>query len=95
VIKSGGFKVSTIQVEEAVYACPGVVEAAAVAIPHATLGKAVMVAVVGSVTPKDLRIFLKDRLAAHELPVKVITVDSIPRNHNGKVDKRALREAVT
>ncbi|GAA3610701.1 long-chain fatty acid--CoA ligase [Nonomuraea rosea] len=95
VIKSGGFKVSTIQVEEAVYACPGVVEAAAVAIPHATLGKAVMVAVVGSVTQKDLRIFLKDRLAAHELPVKVITVDSIPRNHNGKVDKLALREAVT
>lgn len=95
VIKSGGYKVSTIQVEEAVYACPGVVEAAAFAIPHDTLGKAVMVAVVGSVVHKDLRIFLKDRLAAHELPAKVITLDSLPRNHNGKVDKRALREAVT
>ncbi|MGI5282876.1 class I adenylate-forming enzyme family protein [Nonomuraea polychroma] len=94
VIKSGAYKVSTIRVEDAVYQHPDVREAAAFGVPHATLGKAVAVAVVGPVAHDELRIFLKDRLAPYELPVRVVTLDSLPRNHGGKVDKRALREAV-
>jgi acyl-CoA synthetase (AMP-forming)/AMP-acid ligase II len=94
VIKSGAYKVSTLHVEDAVYEHPRVTEAAAFGVPHATLGKAVAVAVVGSVTHEDLRIFLKDRLAPHEQPVRLVTLDALPRNAGGKVDKRALREAV-
>ncbi|MEU4572954.1 class I adenylate-forming enzyme family protein [Nonomuraea sp. ATR24] len=94
VIKSGAYKVSTIHVEDAVYQHPGVTEAAAFGVPHPTLGKAVAVAVVGGVAHEDLRIFLKGRLAPHELPVRLVTVDVLPRNHGGKVDKRALREVV-
>ncbi|TQS17964.1 long-chain fatty acid--CoA ligase [Microbispora hainanensis] len=92
VIKSGAYKVSTIHVEEAVHRHPGVVEAAAYGVPHPTLGKAVAVAVVGTVSHEELRIFLKDLLAPHELPVRLVTLDALPRNNGGKVDKRSLRE---
>ncbi|MFC0862041.1 class I adenylate-forming enzyme family protein [Sphaerimonospora cavernae] len=95
VIKTGAYKVSTIHVEEAVHRHPDVVEAAAFGVPHPTLGKAVAVAVVGAVSPENLRIFLKDLLAPHELPVRLITLDALPRNHGGKVDKRALRKVGT
>ncbi len=63
--------------------------------PHPTLGKAVAIAVVGAVAHQELRIFLKDLLAPHELPVRLITLDTLPRNHGGKVDKRALRKVAT
>ncbi|MET9337555.1 AMP-binding protein [Nonomuraea sp. NPDC003804] len=91
VIKSGAYKVSTIHVEEVVHQHPGVIEAAAYGVPHPTLGKAVAVAVVGSVAHEELRIFLKGRLAPHELPAELVTLDALPRNHGGKVDKRRLR----
>ncbi|MEU4542849.1 class I adenylate-forming enzyme family protein [Nonomuraea dietziae] len=91
VIKSGAYKVSTIHVEDVVHQHPDVVEAAAYGVPHPTLGKAVEVAVVGSVAHEELRIFLKGRLAPHELPARIVTLDALPRNQGGKVDKRRLR----
>ncbi|MEZ0066054.1 acyl-CoA synthetase (AMP-forming)/AMP-acid ligase II [Streptacidiphilus sp. MAP12-20] len=94
VVKSGAHKVSTIHVEEAVYRHPQVVEAAAFGVPHPSLGKAVAVAVVGPVDHAELRAFLKDLLAPHEMPHHLVTLDALPRNHGGKVDKRALREVV-
>ncbi|MEV0969393.1 class I adenylate-forming enzyme family protein [Microtetraspora glauca] len=38
-----------------------------------------------------LRAFLGDRLARHEIPSEIVTLEALPRNHGGKVDKRALR----
>ncbi|MFI0423848.1 class I adenylate-forming enzyme family protein [Spongiactinospora sp. 9N601] len=92
VIKSGAFKVSTLHVEETAHECPGVREAAAFGVPHPTLGMSVALALVGSVTPQELRLFLADRLAPHERPARVVLMDALPRNHAGKVDKRLLRE---
>ncbi|MFD1503513.1 class I adenylate-forming enzyme family protein [Streptosporangium lutulentum] len=94
VVKSGAYKVSTLHVEEAVYQHPAVIEAAAFGVPHPVLGTVVSVALVteGRLAPEELRIFLKDRLAPYELPAHVITVDALPRNAGGKVDKRALRK---
>jgi acyl-CoA synthetase (AMP-forming)/AMP-acid ligase II len=92
VVKSGAHKVSTLRVEEAVYEHPGVVEAAAYGVEHPALGKAVAVAVVGTVDHAELRAFLGERLAPYELPHRLVTLDALPRNHSGKIDKRALRE---
>ncbi|WP_433254109.1 class I adenylate-forming enzyme family protein [Streptosporangium sp. CA-135522] len=96
VVKSGAYKVSTIHVEEAVYRHPAVVEAAAFGMPHPVLGTVVAVTMVTRepLTPEELRIFLKDRLASHELPAHVTTVEALPRNNGGKVDKRALRRTL-
>lgn len=94
VIKSGAHKVSTIHLEDVLFQHPQVVEAAAFGVAHPSLGKAVGMAVVGAVDHGDLRAYLKDRLAPHEMPHHLVTLDALPRNHGGKVDKRALREAV-
>ncbi|MGH3731283.1 MAG: AMP-binding protein [Micromonosporaceae bacterium] len=94
VVKSGGFKVSTLQVEAALYEHPAVTEAAAVGVPHPSLGTTVAAAVVlGAPTPTEqLRAFLADRLARHECPTRILVLDQLPRNEVGKVVKRALAE---
>jgi long-chain acyl-CoA synthetase len=95
VIKSGGDKVSTLKVEAALYEHPGIAEAAVLGVPHPVLGMAVAAAVVPQVSGTgialpQLRAFLLDRLASHELPAQVILADRLPRNAAGKVVKRDL-----
>jgi len=95
VIKSGGDKVSTLKVEAALYEHPGIAEAAVLGVPHPVLGMAVAAAVVPRVSGTgialpQLRAFLLDRLASHELPAQVIVTGRLPRNAAGKVVKRDL-----
>ncbi|MYW05295.1 fatty acid--CoA ligase family protein, partial [Streptomyces sp. SID3343] len=93
VIKSGAHKVSTLQVENALHEHPGVADAAAFGVPHPVLGMTVAAVVVarGDLTVTALRVFLMERLAAHELPGHVLFRDSLPRNEGGKILKRELR----
>ncbi|MEE1822051.1 class I adenylate-forming enzyme family protein [Streptomyces sp. BE20] len=104
VIKSGAHKVSTLQVENALHRHPLVADAAAFGIPHPVLGSVVAAVVVlapgagpehAAPTPAELRAFLLDRLAAHELPATVLFRDALPRNEGGKVLKRELRRLLT
>ncbi|TDD21179.1 long-chain fatty acid--CoA ligase [Nonomuraea diastatica] len=92
VIKSGAHKVSTLQVEAALYEHPAVAEAAVVGIPHPVLGRVPGAAVVTRhpVTAADLRAFLLDRLARHELPSRLLFLPELPKNHVGKVVKPRL-----
>nr|WP_222723700.1 class I adenylate-forming enzyme family protein [Streptomyces sp. t39] len=95
VVKSGAHKVSTLQVENALHAHPGVADAAAFGVPHPVLGSVVVAAVVPSddaLDPASLRAFLLDRLAAHELPARFLFRDALPRNEGGKVLKRELHQ---
>ncbi|MFI7129364.1 AMP-binding protein [Nonomuraea sp. NPDC050153] len=95
VVKSGAFKVSTVQVEAALHEHPDVAEAAVAGVPHPVLGTVLAAAVVPRArAPRvtELRAFLMTRLAAHELPARVIFVDRLPRNHSGKVVKSDLRD---
>jgi long-chain acyl-CoA synthetase len=94
VIKSAAFKVSTLQVEAALYEHPAVAEAAVFGVPHQVLGMAVGAAVVtrAEVTAGQLRAFLSGRLAGHEVPSRLLFLDSLPKNQAGKVLKRELRD---
>ncbi|MFJ8773973.1 class I adenylate-forming enzyme family protein [Streptomyces microflavus] len=93
VIKSGAYKVSTIQVENALHAHPAVVDAAAIGVPHPVLGSVVAAVLVvrDELTAPALRTFLLDRLAPHELPARLLFRPSLPRNEGGKILKRELR----
>ncbi|MFG6192109.1 class I adenylate-forming enzyme family protein [Nonomuraea sp. JJY05] len=93
VIKSGAFKVSTIQVESALHEHPAVADASVFGVPHPVMGMAVAAAVVAGapLTLSDVRAFLSARLAGHELPTVLLTLDALPRNAAGKVIKRELR----
>src|SRR6266545_2129447 len=94
VITSGGLKVSTLQVEAALYEHPAVAEAAVLGVPHPVLGSAVAAAVVprAEVTVEELRAFLQDRLGRHQIPTRMAVVAALPRTELGKVVKREVRE---
>ncbi|MFK0191453.1 class I adenylate-forming enzyme family protein [Kitasatospora sp. NPDC090308] len=97
VVKSGAHKVSTLQVENALHAHPKVADAAAFGVPHPVLGSVVAAVVVpdGELTAAELRTFLLDHLAVHELPATVHFRTTLPRNEGGKVLKRELRRTLT
>jgi acyl carrier protein len=95
-INRGGAKVAPREVEEVLERHPGVVEAAAFALPHPTLGEAVAAAVVvrdpEQVTGSELRRYARSRLAAFKVPTRVVLVGQLPRGALGKVDRRKLAE---
>nr|WP_246269001.1 condensation domain-containing protein [Acrocarpospora macrocephala] len=97
VIKSGGLKISTLQVEAALQEHPAVAEVAVLGVPHPVMGAMVAAAVVprSPATADELRTFLHQRLARNEIPTRYAFVDALPRNELGKVLKSELRELFT
>ena len=92
----GGENIYCVEVENALYEHPGVIDAAVVGIPHHSLGEEPAAIVVlkdgASVTEADLRAFVAGRLAAFKVPVKIVFApDALPRNPTGKLMKRELK----
>ena len=94
VIIRGGNNIHAGDVEAVLYRHPGVLEAAAVGVPHPTLGEDVAAAVVPkpgvTLDPEELTAFCRERLADYKVPRRVLLVDELPRNATGKVIKREL-----
>jgi long-chain acyl-CoA synthetase len=98
-INRGGYKIYSIEVENALMSFPGVVEAAAVAQPCAVLGERVHAFVVASdvgVQAADLKRHCASLLADYKVP-EIITLrdQPLPRNAYGKLLKRNLRADAT
>ncbi|PIE11066.1 MAG: malonyl-CoA synthase [Rhodobacterales bacterium] len=95
-IISGGFNVYPKEVEDVLDAQPGVLESAVIGVPHPDFGEGVVAVIVpeAGVTPDHgtLSEALKDQLAAFKRPKHLETVESLPRNTMGKVQKAALRD---
>ena len=91
---SGGSNVSSVEVENALYEHPAVVEAAVFGVPHPVLGEDVAAAVVvrSATTERELQDVVRARLAEHKVPHRVVLVDRLPRNDSGKVVKAELRQ---
>ena len=85
-VKIRGFRVDLREVEAALAAVSGVLDAAAV--PVAT-GLAAFVAP-ATVSTSAVTRALKDRLPAHMIPSEVVALDEFPRAANGKIDRRRL-----
>jgi long-chain acyl-CoA synthetase len=93
----GGENVYCAEVEAAIYTHPDVIEAAVVGIPHKILGEEVGAVVwlkAGSpVTAAQLQQHVRERLAGFKVPVAIeLTNAELPKNANGKVLKKDLRE---
>jgi acyl-coenzyme A synthetase/AMP-(fatty) acid ligase len=92
-IKTSGYRVSPTEVEEVIYACNGVAEAAAIGVPHPSLGQAIVVVALSrdGMDATQLLAACKPRLPAYMLPAKIIMSDTpLPRNPNGKIDRKLL-----
>jgi fatty-acyl-CoA synthase len=96
IIISGGENISSIEVEHALAAHPGIVEVAVVAAPDDTWGEVPRAYVVVSdgmdLTGEDVREFARTRLARHKVPKIVEFIDALPRTATGKVQKHVLRD---
>ena len=95
-INRGGYKIYTIEVENVLYAHPAVLECAVVAKPCPVLGERVHAFVTlrePLATPAELRAFCATRLSDYKVPESFTLSEApLPRNANGKLVKRSLRE---
>ena len=95
-LNRGGYKVFSVEVENVLAACPGVLESAIIGKPCPVLGERVHAFVCVSDPALDaarLRAFCAERLADYKVP-ESFTIGSapLPRNANGKLLKRTMRE---
>ena len=96
VIKSGGEWISSIELENAAVGCEGVVEAAAIGIPHPRWDERPLLLVVkgqgSDVTAEAVREHLAARVAKWWLPDAIEFVDALPHTATGKLSKLQLRD---
>jgi malonyl-CoA/methylmalonyl-CoA synthetase len=96
ILKSGGEKISALEIEEVLRSHEAVLDCAVVGLPDPVWGDRVCAAVVAraepSVSAADLRAFAKDRLAPFKVPKEIMLVAELPRNAMGKVTKPSVRE---
>jgi malonyl-CoA/methylmalonyl-CoA synthetase len=91
IIKTGGYKVSALEIEDVLRNCPGVKECTVVGLEDPEWGERVGAAVVlnrGSDLILDsLRQWAKERLAVYKIPTQMLLVNDLPRNVMGKISK--------
>jgi long-chain acyl-CoA synthetase len=96
----GGENVYSVEVEAALFEHPAVADAAVIGVPHAVLGEEVGAAVVlrpgSKLTAEELTRHVKERLAGFKVPTHIwFRSEPLPRNPQGKVLKRELRDTLT
>jgi long-chain acyl-CoA synthetase len=94
----GGENIYCIEVENVLYDHPDVMDAALIGLPHKTLGEEPAAVVHlrpgATATEQELRQFVRERLAAFKVPVKIaFWPQTLPRNANGKIMKSELKQA--
>ncbi len=99
-IKTSGYRVSPTEIEEILYSTPGVNEVAAFGVDHPRLGQAIVVVATPksgvTLTPADLLAATRQHLPAYMVPSKIeIRTGTLPRNPNGKIDRKALSSEFT
>jgi acyl-CoA synthetase (AMP-forming)/AMP-acid ligase II len=97
-IITGGENVSSREIEDVVSEHPAVAAVAAVGIPDERWGERVCAVVVwrdsDTADPDGLVAWTEGRLAGFKRPRTVVSVDALPVNASGKVEKRRVRELV-
>jgi fatty-acyl-CoA synthase len=95
VIISGGENISSLEVEEALYRHPKVLEAAVVARPDARWGESPCAFVTlregESATAEEIAAFCRDKLAHYKVPRSVV-FGPLPKTSTGKIQKFVLRD---
>lgn len=93
-IKTSGYRVSPTEVEEVVYASGLVSECAAVGVEDERLGQAIIIVAAadeaGEETAQAIIAACREHLANYMVPSRIMWRDDLPRNPNGKIDRKSL-----
>ncbi len=95
IIKSGGYKISALEIEEVLRKYPNIKDCGVVGVPDDEWGEVVAASLILSdpaeeIDIKELRSWLKTKLPSYQVPKRYITQEDLPRNVMGKVTKKAL-----
>jgi malonyl-CoA/methylmalonyl-CoA synthetase len=94
IIKTGGYKVSALDIEHVMMSHPSIAECAVLGVPDKEWGERVAALVVlnkeKTLALDELKEFLSEKLAKYKLPTILKFVKEIPRNQMGKVSKKQL-----
>lgn len=94
IIKSGGYKLSALEIESALLDHPSIQQCAVVGVPDDQWGEAVAAAVVlragHALALKDLRCWCRARISTYKIPQQLRAVDELPRNAMGKITKPSV-----
>jgi long-chain acyl-CoA synthetase len=97
-IIKGGENISPREIEEALYLHPAVAEAAVIGIPDAVFGENICAVVQlkpgTQVTAEEIQQHLAQYVTKFKLPARVVFLSALPKNSNGKIVKRAIRNMV-
>ena len=100
ILKSGGYKLSALEIEETLRENPAVAEVAVIGLPDEVWGDRVVAVVVATAgreaecSEEALRTWAKERMAPYKVPREVVVVTELPRNPMGKVVKPELVKAI-
>ena len=96
IIKSGGYKISALEIEEVLRTHPHINECGVVGLPDPEWGEVIAASLITDGTSIDLAAldsWLRERLPGYKLPRRYIFQDDLPRNVMGKVTKKELQRA--
>ncbi|MCL4150043.1 UNVERIFIED_CONTAM: hypothetical protein GTU68_036310 [Idotea baltica] len=99
IIKSGGYKISALEIEEVLRTHSQISDCAVVGIPDPEwdeiIGASLVLTKPGSFDFEVLKAWLKERLPVYKIPRKYLIQKDLPRNAMGKVTKKELKTAFT
>lgn len=95
IIKSGGYKISALEIEEVLRKHPAIKDCGVVGIPDEEWGEIICASLIlegDTDSMPELKNWLQDKLPAYQLPRKYLVQDDLPRNVMGKVTKKELQK---
>lgn len=94
IIKSGGYKISALEIEEVLRTHPAIKDCSVIGIPNEEWGELVVAAIITdgvAVDLKELNTWIREKMPAYKTPRQYKIVDDFPRNAMGKVTKNDLK----
>ncbi|WP_310448813.1 AMP-binding protein [Sulfuritalea sp.] len=93
---SGGVNIYPAEIEHVLITLPGIIDCAVVGIPDDEFGESLAAQVVAeagaTLDAEAIRMALSERIAGYKVPRRIDIVDALPRDDNGKVQKRKIRD---
>jgi malonyl-CoA/methylmalonyl-CoA synthetase len=95
IIKSGGYKISAIEIEERIRKEPSIIDAAVVGLEDEEWGEIVAVCIITDNKSFDIELVkknLREDLSSYKIPRRYLLLEDFPRNAMGKVLKKELKK---
>ncbi len=94
IIKSGGYKISALDIERHLLSHRNIIDVAVVGLPDMTWGQKVAAVVVlqegATLDITDLKQWAQNQMPLYQIPTVLKLVECMPRNSMGKVNKKEL-----